>query len=182
MRSILLSVQPEWVDRICTVIGERNGLPVYEKEDEVRKTRPNVSVPFKVYIYESRRRKKVIGHFICNRMTYIAASVDDLGEKHLENTAFLRTCLTNLELFNYLYREGGRCSGWAWHISALKIYDKPRKLSEFKRPCPVNDCQECKFALWQTQTFISESKIVGCTQKIKAPQSWCYVMEIEKGA
>ena len=194
MKSILLSVQPEWVDRICTVIGERNGLPVYEKQDEVRKSRPNVSVPFKVYIYETKGRTdtpwvdedghtiykgrgQVIGHFICDRMTYIAARVDDHGEKHLENTAFLRTCLTNLELFNSLYREGGRCSGWAWHISALKIYEKPRALSEFKRPCPVSDCQECSFALWQTNTFISESRIVGCTQKIKAPQSWCYVME-----
>ena len=38
MISVLLSVQPEWVDKICTVIGEWNGLPVYEKEDEVRKT------------------------------------------------------------------------------------------------------------------------------------------------
>ena len=122
--SVLLSVQPRWVDKICTIIGERNGQLVYEKEDEVRKSRPNLSVPFKVYIYESRRRKV-----------------------------------------------------YFWHISALKIYDKPRELSEFKRPCPVGDCQECKFALWQTNTFISESKIVGCTQKIKAPQSWCYVME-----
>ena len=178
MISVLLSVQPRWVDKICTVIGEMNGLPVYEKEDEVRKSRPNRSVPFKVYIYESRRRKKVIGHFICDRMTYISASIDDDGDRHLQNTAFLRTCLTYEELFNYLYKEGGRQSGWAWHISALKIYDKPRELSEFKRPCDGN-CQECKFALWQTNTFISESKIVGCTQKIKAPQSWCYVEEGE---
>ena len=179
MISVLLSVQPRWVDKICNVIGYQRNEPIYEKGDEVRKSRPNLSVPFKVYIYESRRRKKVIGHFICDRMTYIGANIDDDGVRHLQNTAFLRTCLTDLELFNYLYREGGRCSGWAWHISALKIYEKPRELSEFKRPCPVSDCQECGFALWQTNTFISESRIVGCTQKIKAPQSWCYVLEVE---
>ena len=174
MISVLLSVQPRWVDKICTVIGERNGKPVYEKEDEVRKSRPNLSVPFKVYIYESRRRKKVIGHFICDLITAIKA--ENRIQAYYNNTK--KTCLTDDELIRYA--DGKKV--YFWHISALKIYDKPRELSEFKRPCPVSDCHECKFALWQTQTFISESKIVGCTQKIKAPQSWCYVMEIEKGA
>lgn len=177
MKSIMLSVQPMWVDNICHEIGISNGLPMYEKEDEVRKNRPLLSVPFKVYIYESRRRKMVIGHFICDRLTYIRARVDDHGDRHLENTAFLRTCLSDEEIFNYLVSGNGH--GWAWHISALKIYDKPRKLKEFKRPCPVNDCHECRFASWQMGTLYSESKIVGCAQKIIAPQNWCYVMEVE---
>ena len=168
MKSILLSVQPEWVEKICTMIGERNGLPVYEKEDEVRKSRPNVSVPFKVYIYESRRRKKVIGHFICDLITAIKA--ENRIQAYYNNTK--KTCLTDDQLMRYA--DGKKV--YFWHISALKIYDKPRELKEFKRPCDGN-CQECSFALWQTHTFISESKVVGCTQKIKAPQSWCYVME-----
>lgn len=169
MISVLLSVQPEWVDRICTVIGERNGLPVYEKEDEVRKTRPNVSVPFKVYIYESRRRKKVIGHFICDKIAEIYPF------EHAAGVFFNTFGKTGLSLDEYEAYAGGK-KVYFWHISALKIYDKPRELKEFKRPCDGN-CQECSFALWQTNTFISESRIVGCTQKIKAPQSWCYVME-----
>lgn len=185
LKSILLSVQPEWVDRICTVIGERNGLPVYEKEDEVRKTRPNVSVPFKVYIYETKGRTdtpwvdedghtiykgrgQVIGHFICDLITAIKA--ENRIQAYYNNTK--KTCLTDDQLMRY---AGGK-KVYFWHISALKIYDKPRELKEFKRPCDGN-CQECSFALWQTNTFISESRIVGCAQKIKAPQSWCYVME-----
>ncbi len=174
MISVLLSVQPRWVDKICNVIGYQRNEPIYEKGDEVRKSRPNLSVPFKVYIYESRRRKKVIGHFICDLITAIKA--ENRIQAYYNNTK--KTCLSDDELIRYA--DGKKV--YFWHISALKIYDKPRELSEFKRPCPVSDCQECKFALWQTQTFISESKIVGCTQKIKAPQSWCYVMEIEKGA
>ena len=171
MISVLLSVQPRWVDKICNVIGYQRNEPIYEKGDEVRKSRPNLSVPFKVYIYESRRRKKVIGHFICDLITAIKA--ENRIQAYYNNTK--KTCLSDDELIRYA--DGKKV--YFWHISALKIYDKPRELSEFKRPCPVSDCQECKFALWQTQTFISESKIVGCTQKIKAPQSWCYVLEVE---
>lgn len=171
MKSVMLSVRPSWVDKICHEIGIANGLPMYEKEDEVRKNRPNLSVPFKVYIYESRRRKKVIGHFICDLITAIKA--ENRIQAYYNNTK--KTCLTDDELIRYA--DGKKV--YFWHISALKIYEKPQELMEFKKTCPVSDCQECKFALWQTNTFISESKIVGCTQKIKAPQSWCYVMEVE---
>ena len=179
MKAVMLSVAPKWVDKICHEIGVQNGKPIYEKEDEVRKTRPNTPVPFKVYIYESRRRKKVVAEFICDRMTYIGARIDDNGERHLENTAFLKTGLSADSLFEYIYgEEKSKHNGWAWHISALKIYENPKELSEFNRPCDGN-CQECKFALWRIYTFMLESKIAGCTQILTAPQSWCYVEEVE---
>ena len=38
------------------------------------------------------------------------------------------SCLTLDELTNYLSLK----NGYAWHISDLKIYDKPKELSEFK--------------------------------------------------
>ena len=171
MKAVMLSVTPKWVDKICHEIGVQNDKPIYEKEDEVRKTRPNTPVPFKVYIYESRRRKKVVAEFICDLITALKA--DNMIQAYYNNTK--KTCLTDAELLSYA--KGGKV--YFWHISDLVIYEKPRELSEFKRPCDGN-CQECQYALWQTHTFISESKIVGCTQKLKAPQSWCYVEEVQE--
>lgn len=211
MKSVLLSVQPKWVDKICHEIGERSGKPIYEKEDEVRKTRPNAPVPFKVYIYESRRRKKVVAEFICDRIDEYesefvpddecrecisridrsdywdcdTATAEVIWDNENENpllqysiTNFAKqSCIQYNELKKYI--GIGINTFYVWHISDLKIYDKPKKLSEFNRPCDGN-CQECKYALWQTHTFISESKIVGCTQKVTAPQSWCYVKEVQE--
>ena len=86
--------------------------------------------------------------------------------------------LSPQELMKYIGLGG---TGYGWHISDIEIYDKTIDLEAFKRPCDGN-CQECKYALWQTYTFISESKIVGCTQKVSVPQSWCYVEGLNNGS
>lgn len=51
------------------------------------------------------------------------------------------------------------------HISNLKIYDNPKELGEFKKPCPQLDC-----ACGITKQ---------CNQHLtRPPQSWCYVEEL----
>lgn len=93
MSSVLISTQPKWCEKICNQIGERNGKPLYEKTIEVRKTRPKVEMPFKVYIHETKGKQvehldgcdityygrgKVIGEFVCNRIDeYTAEFVND---------------------------------------------------------------------------------------------------------
>lgn len=92
MKSVLISTQPKWVEKICHKIGEENGKPIYEKRVEVRKTKPRCEVPFKCYIYETQGKrirlsdifygyegsKKVIGEFICDRIDeYECEFVDD---------------------------------------------------------------------------------------------------------
>ena len=205
MKAVLLSIQPKW----CELIA--NG----KKTIEVRKTKPKLETPFKVYIYctkprhyykiskhllisdeslflvngkvkmcdgfgveyEDREYKhlncKVIGEFVCDQIDEIGYSPEMHGKyiSDIDDIHYV-SCVDFEEMFNYL-ADG---YGYAWHISDLVIYDKPKELSEFSRPCDGN-CQECEYALWQTYTFISESKIVGCMQKVKAPQSWCYVEE-----
>lgn len=47
MKSVLISIQPKW----CELIASG------KKTVEVRKTRPKVDTPFKVYIYETQGRK-----------------------------------------------------------------------------------------------------------------------------
>lgn len=76
MKSVLLSIQPQW----CELIASG------KKTIEVRKSAPK-ETPFKVYIYQSKwhwiykilpwlkeRRGKVIGEFICDRIEQYEAN------------------------------------------------------------------------------------------------------------
>lgn len=170
MKSVILPIQPKW----CELIA--NG----KKTVEVRKTRPKLETPFKVYIYATDPKSKnglglcldkgmfgnlkkvgllykrnyeiakrmnmqilsgkVIGEFVCNEISelYIACEVHDElpsrpceywlewdGEHDIPN----ESCMTAKEIMSHL---GTSDYGYAWRISDLIIYDKPRELSEFK--------------------------------------------------
>lgn len=155
MKAVLISIQPKWVEKIA------NG----QKTIEVRKTAPKCEVPFKCYIYCTKTRDneiykrykvddiksgKVIGEFVCDKVfllhpyTYDGGNADLRHRKLIqtfegsskENEILAATCLTQDEMFDYI---GAGNYGYGWHISDLKIYDKPKELSEFfttmgKRP------------------------------------------------
>lgn len=101
---------------------------------------------------------KVIGEFTCDEITRvnICGFWDDSG-KQLDNR-LKETCLTTEEFCNYL----GENVGCGWHISNLKIYDKPRELREFT-------------GLRQTKFGAEPVPIT------RPPQSWCYVEETDNG-
>ena len=182
MKSVLISIKPKW----CELIASG------KKTIEVRKTRPKLETPFKCYIYCTKDfkpntkygyklwagRSKVIGEFVCRNMTCIQADIDSQGGKHLYNTAFIenRMCLTDEELFNYIY-DGKRNTGWAWGISNLVIYDKPKELSKFwnAEKCPYASKNGCTYKYH----CFRAGEIKRCGQQIeRPPQSWCYVEEI----
>lgn len=185
MKSVLISIKPKW----CELIA--NG----KKTIEVRKTRPKCAVPFKCYIYCTKDfkpntkygyklwagRGKVIGEFVCRNMTCIQTDIDFQGEKHLYNTAFIenRMCLTDEELFNYIY-DGKRNIGWAWGISDLVIYDKPKDLDDFmafgKTHCDQKNCKKC---LYMGIDGVCDVKDVE-QPIIRPPQSWGYVEELKE--
>ena len=205
MKSVLISIQPKWCELIATG----------EKTVEMRKTRPNIQTPFKCYIYCTKRKMvtcsevnsngKVIGEFICDKLTYVEARIDDNGEKHLANANFLlrKSFLSEKQMFDYLYKADRKTGGgWAWHISNLKIYDKQRELSEFwayneklhKRYdseedfCCYNDTNEYGEAL--TDCGDAYNNILNCYRcweewsgwchnVTRPPQSWCYVEELQ---
>lgn len=106
---------------------------------------------------------KVIGEFTCDRIYKIDKdSTDFLFKagglsvyKHAaEEKCGLCVAMTDDELHGYL----GHYQGYGWHISDLRIYDKPKGLDEFTR------LRETKFG--------SESVTIK-----RPPQSWCYVEE-----
>jgi predicted transcriptional regulator len=166
----MLSVRPKWCEKICSG----------EKTIEVRKTRPKLDTPFKCYIYRTKGfvphiingkwvkmevGGTVIGEFTCDAITRvnICGFWDDSG-KQLDNR-LKETCLTTEEFCKYL----GENVGYGWHISNLKIYDTPKKLSEFKGLCKVeSDCCACPYYNY------SKMDCDGRTIK-RPPQSWCYV-------
>jgi predicted transcriptional regulator len=194
MKSVLISIQPKW----CELIASG------EKTVEVRKTRPKLETPFKVYIYCTTDKrllrkfdkgeriddehffdehvfvrqntwirghfnpnKKVIGEFVCDRIVKFKNSLYD---EVLEETV-VKSCVSMYDLLVYI---GKQDYGYGWHISDLVIYDKPRELSEFKKPCNhKNDCCTC-----DRYDYIGHR----CYEEItRPPQSWCYVERSENG-
>ena len=167
MKSVMLSIKPKWVDKI--VKGE--------KTIEVRKSRPKIDTPFKCYIYctygqENEnymlgKRGKVIGDFVCDRIVIFEKS--ELGIKIKDFFALAKSCVKVKEMREYI---GENKIAYGWHISDLKIYDKPKELSEFKKPCDrFLDCITCK--------RLVRNKFLSCDNIItRPPQSWCYMEEL----
>ena len=168
-QAVLISIRPKWCEKIISG----------EKTIEVRKTRPKMDMPFKCYIYRSVQGD-VIGEFICDdifeRIVRVGASCEPpkycICDWNMDctplDTLLADACLTKDEMEKYL--DGG--VGYGWHISNLKIYDTPRKLSEFKGLCKVeSDCCACPYYNY------SKMDCDGRTIK-RPPQSWCYVEEL----
>lgn len=91
---------------------------------------------------------------------------------HVEQEAM---CLNQPELIQY----GNGNTLYGWHISDLKIYDKPKELSEFYRICK-NPCKPSNGKILCLTTKLL--KMNGCDGKIhltRPPQSYMYVEEIE---
>ncbi|MBR5817486.1 MAG: hypothetical protein IKY62_02455 [Clostridia bacterium] len=95
---------------------------------------------------------KVIGEFVCNKIFDIGIEISSPDD--LPGYPFPGTGLTDKEIMQYL---GNGKMGYGWHISELKIYDKPKELSEF--------------LVAGNQTF----DYPPLTKMKRPPQSWCYV-------
>ena len=175
-KAVLISIRPKWCEKIISG----------EKTVEVRKTRPKMETPFKCYIYETqgwvekdgimafRLGGRVIGEFTCDRIYKIDKDSTDflfkagglsVYKQAAEGKCGLRVAMTDDELHGYL----GHCQGYGWHISELKIYDTPKKLSEFKGLCKVeSDCCACPH--YNYSKMDCDGRTIN-----RPPQSWCYV-------
>lgn len=192
MKSVLISIQPKWVEKIA------NG----EKTIEVRKTRQKIETPFKCYIYMSqgdlkdlgsysewiyKNRMRVVGEFICDKVYNLVNAFGgimfaDENLNQLEPQLFRdMSCLTDEQTADYLCDK----DGYGLHITDLKIYNKPKELSEFNRPCPIEnkDCENCiRYGKPHTWNFDEKKGTIYCTRRLtRPPQSWQYVEELENG-
>ena len=163
-KAVLISIRPKWVEKIA------NG----EKTIEVRKTKPKLETPFKCYIYCTLPKYphedfiatdypmpqfygggKVIGEFTCDRIDKLVPTIEPYGIYDISDDYVLQTCLANGALWDY----GKGATLYGWHISDLKIYDRPRELREFRKP------------EFPTGLRLADDEIK------RPPQSWCYVEE-----
>ena len=193
MKAVLMSIRPQWCEKIF------NG----SKSIEVRKSRPSIPTPFTVYVYMTKRKwifkllpflknrfAKVIGSFVCDRVTCCQAYYGESGEKHLTNLfgdEVKRTCLTEHEMFDYIVGKGKKeGTGWLWHITEPTLFDKPRELGEFYRSLPEKvlengeyDCRKEWDVLCidapEGGDYCAECPYGGHVQITRPLQSWCYI-------
>lgn len=199
MKSVLISIRPQWVEKIASG----------KKTIEVRKSAPK-EVPFKAYIYCTSSNVhdcilidksglvltyatnhktaivdsgycgngKIIGEFICDKVDKYTFSHYEAEYRvtHVEQEAM---CLNQPELIQY----GKGKTLYGWHISDLKIYDKPKELSEFKTPpCDKSEkaCGNCKWLVkintpdvYECECYVEDGRSI-----TRPPQSWQYVEEL----
>lgn len=187
-KAVLISVRPQY----CEKIANR------EKTLEVRKNRPKLKTPFKCYIYCTKAKPawfrfsplerldgKIICEFICDNIRCFDVPYPAFQSK-LDKSILADSCCTYYMLHRYAYHD----ALYGWHISDLKIYDKPRELSEFKRETGIlehcaGQCETCnhwRYARVNSEEYDMECECGGPLFNVlepitRAPQSWCYVEE-----
>lgn len=198
MKAVMLSLRPQWCEKIF------NG----SKTIEIRKSRPSIPTPFKVYVYCTKGKMhlyrnpnngelfldsnsgyrggdyedryltgKVIGSFVCDWIKEITPYCDIDGcvnqYEHHYPAILGDDCLSFEEMKAYL----GDKKGYDWHITEPKLFDKPRMLGEFRKPCNhINDCCTCKEAEFQYDG--DELRGLFCRREIpliRPPQSYYFV-------
>lgn len=191
-KAVMLSIRPKWCEKIISG----------EKTIEVRKNRPKLETPFKCYIYctlqgcneffrvdlggdvakwnrgkWADRKGNVIGEFTCDRIYKIDKDSTDflfkagglsVYKQAAEEKCGLRVAMTDDELHGYL----GHYQGYGWHIVDLKIYETPKKLTEFHT---WEKCKSCSKSGYESTACIYDENCMIPAAITKAPQSWCYV-------
>lgn len=198
MKAVLISIQPKW----CRLILSG------KKTVEIRRSCPQLEAPFKVYIYctlsgsnelfredlcgdiaawnrecWTDRKGNVIAEFTCSQIiAYDFAEMFEppdwevsLGDQYYIPSGDLEnSCLSYEELLKY----GQEQKLFGWHISDLKVYDKPKVLSVFFKECVGLDntglCYECENAVGEE----CDCALNGQLHLARPPQSWCYVEEL----
>lgn len=198
MKAILISTLPKACKAIAS--GEQTLL--------LTKRLPKIETPFKTYLYcrkggegyfyttwidENRLQHseeclgKVIGEFVGDKLyTYkchngltkyggeLGLPIGTYDSYLIFECDYKAMCLSYDDVKDY----GKGKTLYGWHISELKIYDKPKKLSEFRKPCLYGDlpCWECPSC-----DRDEKDNLIQCFNTLsRPPQSWCYVEELEE--
>ena len=128
---------------------------------------------------------KVVAEFTLNKVDILERDLNDWLPKNrydVSNDLLKDINLNQNELWNY----GQGKTLYAWHIDDLKIYDKPKELSEFSHFIPNNKCptKQCGTNCEDCPNYDEEHEtclaLYYAHRAIKRPpQSYCYVEELE---
>lgn len=203
MKSILISIKPEYVEKILN----------HSKTIEIRKTKPNIKLPCKVYIYctngymlydlrnedylelknnctlditrKSNKylsgtppmlNRRVVAEFTLNKIENMVKHEKGkdfwnfIDSNYIQNL-LKKSCLSMEQIVDYV---GDNKDAYAWHIEDLKIYDKPKLLQEFFKPC--NGCNKIGSSRCTDETSSD------CRAKVitRPPQSYMFVENLEE--
>ena len=189
MRKVLVSLKPYYY----YLVGE--GI----KKIEVRKNMPRASDWDKeVLFYMSKDVKsfakipkefqeKYRKHFGEVGMQFVCDNIEEFHEYELSPSKkfyefekarislFLKeSCLSYNEVCDYRKDLPYYKPLYAWHISDLKIYGKPKELGEFKRWNRTEENAPCAHTKW----LYPDCKDCKACNLTRPPQSWCYVEEV----
>lgn len=173
-KAVLASIKP------CHTARIKAG----EKDIEVRKTRPSIADPFKVYVYETKDGGTGAGAVVCEFVFDWFCIMPDPMDGSIRKEFCQGACLTEQEIRDY---AKGR-DVYGWHISELIVYETPKALSDFTPLCRFlldgGECDHGKVACpyqdfdynpWPDYSV----NVVTCRKRMaKPPQSWCYVEEV----
>ena len=164
IKAVLISIQPKWCELILRG----------KKIIEVRKSKPILKTPFKVYIYCTNNRSSLwilrenLRMFcggkiatLCNAKDVggaIKANGKVIGEfvcnmitpiaYTMDGLADVVDCKTACMKPSEFIAYGKGKPLYGWHISNLVIYDKPKELSELRAICRHYDdglCGDCEY-------------------------------------
>ena len=167
MREVLISIQAE----------HNANIESGRKTEELRTRVPKCELPIKFYTYESGKngRHKVTNEWICREIREYPNAND--YPYSLQN----RACVPMSYICDYTKDGEKLLHGLV--ITDLVVYDEPRELSDFEKPCICKgeyegeqycDCLNCDLA------GDSDYGIIACDIKLKRPfQSWGYVVATE---
>lgn len=193
MKSVLISIQPYYV---FLIIAKAMGWNIEkEKTVEVRKSYPKANDWNKtVKMYCSKDKKsfsmipkkyqplmqqflgKVIGEFMCNKIDYWQNHYKT-DVMHIADMSSL-SCVSIDDLLDYLGHyvdmNGVDKRLYAWHISDIVIYGKPKGLSEFQKFGALN-YDDWLYGMYNGSSESSYEKYLIPFKMSRPPQSWCYV-------
>ena len=208
MKAVLMSIQPKWCELIANgkkTIEVRKTQPrlntpfkVYiyctlQGSNEFFKELKDQYGEYEALSKWNRenwgiKKGKVIGEFVCDSVyqwnfSNIKTLFGSKGGYFVFCEDLKATCLEYEEFIKY----GNSKTLYGWHISNLVIYDKPRELGEFYKPCideEMRYCPCCKYGyeMFSPDEVECSADVPGacyeqiCLNRVKRPpQSWCYV-------
>ena len=208
MKAIMISIRPEWVAKILNgekVLEVRRGSALYKAINTLidkqgvapmlvdctkGKDKKDSLVYVKHDLFDDSVEEFVFNGRVVARFNATAEEIKQrIGvfwvwgghpyytENVSEENLLKRSCLSATKLEKYLQGK----IGTAIHINDLKVFDRPKLLTEFNRvkwdKCGVKDknglyqCHKCPYAIHYGHGFGD----CGYDKPLKAPQSWCYV-------
>lgn len=135
--------------------------------------------------------QKVIGEFICtgyDKLVHCGTTNHNVTIQLMDDNYYTRPltkeflnlcCLSYKQLEDY--SKGGDL--YALHITDVKLYKKPKELSEFGGKCNL-DCPSVHCPYWKYQRVNADEWDYDCSCNnirplTRPPQSFCYVEEVE---